>query len=126
MQKENFSYRTIAGPAEGLYREKGSRFLAFAFPVKKEADIKDQLAMLEKKYFDARHHCFAWILGTDRKSSGACDDGEPNHSAGDPILGKIRSRNLINVLVVVVRYFGGIRLGVGGLAAGYKSAAEEL
>ena len=125
MQKENFSYRTLAGPAEGLCRVKGSRFLAFAFPVKGEAEIRDQLAMLEKKHFDARHHCFAWILGTDRKSSRAYDDGEPNHSAGDPILGQIRSRNLTNVLVVVVRYFGGTKLGVGGLVSAYKTAAED-
>ena len=81
--------------------------------------------MLKKKYFDARHHCYAWILGADRDKFRAFDDGEPNHSAGDPILGQIRSRNLTNLLVVVVRYFGGVKLGVGGLMGAYKAAAED-
>lgn len=125
MQLSTFSYRTIAKPAEGLYREKGSRFLGFAYPVVSEAEVKEHLAFLHKKYFDARHHCFAWILGTSRRSFRAFDDGEPNHSAGDPILGQLRSRDLTNALVVVVRYFGGIKLGVGGLVSAYKTAAEE-
>lgn len=125
MQQQPFSYRTIAKPAEGLYREKGSRFIAFAYPVNSEAEVKEHLGSLHKKYFDARHHCFAWIRGTSSRTFRAFDDGEPNHSAGDPILGQIRSRDLTNVLVVVVRYFGGIKLGVGGLAAAYKTAAEE-
>lgn len=125
LHEKHFSYRTIAGTAEGSYREKGSRFHAFVFPVSTEADIREHLAGLKKKYFDARHHCFAWMLGADKKSFRAFDDGEPGHSAGDPILGQIRSRNLTNVLVVVVRYFGGIKLGVGGLITAYKTAAEE-
>lgn len=120
-----FSYRTIAKPAEGLYKEKGSRFLAFAFPVTDESDIREHLAALQKKFFDARHHCFAWMLGPEKKSFRAFDDGEPNHSAGDPILGQIRSKDLTDVLIVVVRYFGGVKLGVGGLIGAYKTAAEE-
>lgn len=125
MQSLPFSYRTIAKPAEGLYREKGSRFMAFAYPVDSEAEVKEQLAFLEKKYFDARHHCFAWMLGVGPRAFRAFDDGEPNHSAGDPILGQIRSRDVTNVLVVVVRYFGGIKLGVGGLINAYRTAAED-
>jgi uncharacterized YigZ family protein len=120
-----FSYRTIQHPSEGLYKEKGSKFLAFAYPVSSEGEIKEKLAALRKSYFDARHHCYAWMLGPDKKSFRAVDDGEPNHSAGDPILGQIRSKDLTNVLVVVVRYFGGVKLGVGGLISAYKQAAEE-
>lgn len=125
LHPDQFSYRTIAKPSEGQYKEKGSRFLGFAYPVTSEADIKDHVSFLQKKYFDARHHCFAWTLGVDRKSFRAVDDGEPNHSAGDPILGQIRSKDLANVLVVVVRYFGGVKLGVGGLITAYKTAAGE-
>lgn len=120
-----FSYRTIEKAAEGLYKEKGSRFLAFAWPATTEDDIKAHLEGIKKKYFDARHHCFAWVLGADRKSFRAFDDGEPNHSAGDPILGQIRSKELTNILIVVVRYFGGIKLGVGGLISAYKLAAAD-
>jgi uncharacterized YigZ family protein len=120
-----FSYRTIAKPAEGLYKEKGSRFLSFAFPVADESGIKAHVAELEKRFFDARHHCFAWMLGPEKRSYRAFDDGEPNHSAGDPILGQIRSKDLTDVLIVVVRYFGGVKLGVGGLIGAYKAAAEE-
>lgn len=119
------SYLTIQSPAEGNYKEKGSKFLAFAYPVKSENEIKSHIGNLKKKYFDARHHCFAWILGADKDKFRAFDDGEPNHSAGDPILGQIRSRELTNILVVVVRYFGGIKLGVGGLVAAYKAAAYD-
>ena len=122
---DHFSYRTIAKPSEGQYKEKGSRFLGFAYPVTSETNIKEHVSFLQKKYFDARHHCFAWTLGVDRKSFRAVDDGEPNHSAGDPILGQIRSKGLANVLVVVVRYFGGVKLGVGGLITAYKTAAGE-
>lgn len=99
--------------------------MAFAHPVASETEVKEVLCALEKKYFDARHHCFAWMLGTTQRTFRAFDDGEPNHSAGDPILGQIRSRDLTNVLVVVVRYFGGVKLGVGGLIAAYRTAAEE-
>jgi uncharacterized YigZ family protein len=120
-----FSYRTIQQPTQGLYKEKGSKFLAFAYPVSSEAAIKEHLDALRKEYFDARHHCYAWMLGPDKQRFRAADDGEPNHSAGDPILGQIRSRDLTDVLVVVVRYFGGIKLGVGGLISAYRLAAED-
>lgn len=117
------SYHTLESPAEGSYKEKGSRFIAFAFPVRSEPDILRHLDALRRQYFDARHHCYAWMLGPDKDRYRAVDDGEPGHSAGDPILGQIRSHNLTDVLIVVVRYFGGIKLGVGGLIAAYREAA---
>ncbi|MBK7652976.1 MAG: YigZ family protein [Flammeovirgaceae bacterium] len=119
-----FSFLTISQPAEGMYKESGSKFFAFAYPVSSESEIKERVDLLKKKYFDATHHCFAWILGADKARFRAVDDGEPNHSAGDPILGQIRSKNLTNVLVVVVRYYGGTKLGVGGLIQAYKISAE--
>lgn len=119
------SFFTLQNAATGLYKEKGSKFLSFAYPVQGEEEIKEHLNALRKEYFDARHHCYAWMLGVDKKSFRANDDGEPNHSAGDPILGQIRSKNLTNVLIVVIRYFGGTKLGVGGLIAAYKLAAES-
>lgn len=120
-----FSYRTIKGHSEGIYKEKGSKFLGFVFPMESEEEIKQKIGELKKKYFDARHHCYAYILGADKARFRAFDDGEPNHSAGDPILGQIRSKDLTNVLAVVVRYFGGVKLGVGGLIAAYKAATED-
>ena len=120
-----YSYYTIQGAAEGFYKEKGSKFLAFAYPVISESDIREKIETLKKEYFDARHHCFAWMLGVEKNHFRAFDDGEPAHSAGDPILGQIRSKGLTNVLVVVVRYFGGVKLGVGGLIGAYKTAAES-
>lgn len=120
-----FSYLTIASAAEGSYKEKGSRFLAFAYPVSSEAEIKEKIASLKTRYFDARHHCYAWMLGPEKKHFRANDDGEPSHSAGDPILGQLRTMKLTNVLIVVVRYFGGVKLGVGGLISAYRSATEE-
>lgn len=120
-----FSFFTIQSPTQGTYKEKGSKFLAFAFPVISEEEAKEKIEGLKKKYFDARHHCFAYVLGADKTKFRAYDDGEPNHSASDPILGQIRSKNLTNVVVVVVRYFGGVKLGVGGLMQAYKAAAEE-
>jgi uncharacterized YigZ family protein len=120
-----FSFFTIQNSTQGIYKEKGSKFLAFAFPVKSENEIKEQLDSLRKKYFDARHHCYAYVLGADKTKFKAYDDGEPNHSASDPIIGQIRSKNLTDVLVVVVRYFGGVKLGVGGLMQAYKIAAEN-
>jgi uncharacterized YigZ family protein len=119
-----YAYQTILSPAVGVYKEKGSKFLAFAYPVKSELEIKERIDTLRKEYFDARHHCYAWILGPKKTRFRCFDDGEPNHSAGDPILGKIRSADLTNVLVVVIRYFGGVKLGVGGLISAYKAAAE--
>jgi uncharacterized YigZ family protein len=120
-----FSYLTVSRSGTGVYKEKGSRFLSFAYPADSENMVKNRLLELRKEYHDARHHCFAWVLGADKKLTRAFDDGEPGHSAGDPILGQIRSRNLTNVLVVVVRYFGGTKLGVGGLIAAYRKAAAD-
>jgi uncharacterized YigZ family protein len=120
-----FSYKTIQSPVDGSYKEKGSKFLAFAYPVSGEEEVKEKITLLKKEYFDARHHCFAFVLEPDKKKFRAFDDGEPNHSAGDPILGQIRSRDITNVLVVVVRYFGGVKLGVGGLISAYKAAADD-
>jgi Uncharacterized conserved protein len=122
---EVFEFNTVSSTGQGLYKEKGSKFISFAFPVKDEADIRAHLEQARKEYFDARHHCFAWVLGADKKHYRSFDDGEPNHSAGDPILGQIRSRDLTNVLVIVVRYFGGTKLGVSGLIHAYKTAAAE-
>jgi uncharacterized YigZ family protein len=122
---EVYSYRTVQSPSQGNFKEKGSKFLSFAYPVRSEAEVKLRVEALKKEYFDARHHCFAWILGAAKERFRAFDDGEPNHSAGDPILGQIKSKNLTNVLIVVVRYFGGVKLGVGGLINAYKSAAGE-
>lgn len=115
-------FKTIAFPTEGEYKEKGSKFLAFAFPVENEEEVKERLEELKKKYYNARHHCYAFILNPSGDHFRANDDGEPSHSAGDPILGQIRSQELTNTLVVVVRYFGGTKLGVGGLINAYKTA----
>ncbi len=119
------SYRTIKGKGTGEYREKGSKFLAFASHVRDEEEVSRQLGELKAQYHDARHHCYAWILGYDGTDYRANDDGEPGHSAGDPILGQLRSRNLTHVLCVVVRYFGGTKLGVSGLINAYKTAASD-
>jgi uncharacterized YigZ family protein len=121
---ETDSYFTLDQPSSGLYKDRGSKFLYFAFPVENEDQIKNELTSLKKTYFDASHHCFAWILGPNGEQFRANDDGEPNHSAGDPILGQIRSRHLTNVLLVVVRYFGGTKLGVSGLIQAYKTSAQ--
>ncbi len=118
-------FLTLGKESTGMYKEKGSKFLSFAYPISAEENIKPILAGLRKKYYDARHHCYAYLLGNDQKVFKANDDGEPNHSAGDPILGQIRSHGLTNVLIVVVRYFGGTKLGVGGLIKAYKKAAGE-
>lgn len=122
-QLDQDTYLTLDHSSSGLYKEKGSKFLYFSFPVANEDQIKLELSRLKKTYFDASHHCFAWILGSKSEQFRANDDGEPNHSAGDPILGQIRSRNLTNVLIVVVRYFGGTKLGVSGLIQAYKTSA---
>ncbi|MGB0524608.1 MAG: IMPACT family protein [Flammeovirgaceae bacterium] len=124
-ETEEDSYLTITEHSTGVYKEKGSKFLAFAYPVSSEEAVKTHIATLKKKYYDARHHCFAYIIGRNEQYVRANDDGEPNNSAGPPILGQIRSKGLINTLVVVVRYFGGTKLGVGGLIHAYKTAASE-
>ncbi|MCF6361324.1 MAG: YigZ family protein [Cyclobacteriaceae bacterium] len=115
---------TISTNGTGLYKEKGSKFLGFSYPVQSLQHVNERLAELRKEYHDARHHCYAYMLGAESKDCRANDDGEPNHSAGDPILGQIRSLKLTNTLVVVVRYFGGTKLGVSGLIHAYKIAAE--
>lgn len=119
------TYRTLKTASEGIYKEKGSKFLAFAFPVNTEKDIKENLEKIRKKYYDARHHCYAWVLGADKSRYRANDDGEPSNSAGKPILGKLQSHDLSQVLIIVVRYFGGVKLGVGGLINAYRSAADD-
>ena len=116
-------YKTIASPSKGQFKAKGSRFLAFAYPVEKEEEIRQRIAELKKMYHDARHHCFAWRLGPDMERYRVNDDGEPSGSAGKPIFGQIQSREITQILVVVVRYFGGTLLGVGGLISAYRSAA---
>ena len=108
-----------------MYKEKGSKFLAFAYPVRTEEEVKEKIDFLRKKYFDARHHCYAYRLGADGKQYRASDDGEPANTAGKPILGQLTSSGVTNVLVVVVRYFGGILLGTGGLIQAYKQAAAD-
>lgn len=118
-------YRTIKAPAEGVYKEKGSKFLAFAYPVSHEASIKEHLAILQKQFHDARHYCYAWRLGPEKTHYRVNDDGEPSGSAGKPIYGQIVSRDLSDILVVVVRYFGGTKLGVGGLIQAYRAAASD-
>ena len=118
-------YKTLNSPSEGLYKEKGSKFLAFAFPVYDETEIRNLIAEIKKQYYDARHHCYAWQLGLDKSNFRANDDGEPSGTAGKPIYGQILSHQLTNVLIIVVRYFGGIKLGTGGLVAAYKTAAAD-
>ena len=119
------SFKTIKASSEGIYKEKGSKFIALSFPVESVDEVKDSLEGLRKEYYDARHHCYAYVLGHAGDEVRANDDGEPNHSAGDPILGQIKSKNLTNTLVVVIRYFGGTKLGVSGLITAYKTAAAE-
>ena len=118
-------YRSIAAPAEGLYKESGSRFIALAYPVESEQSVKDIVSGLRKEYHDARHHCYAYRLGYDGTVFRSSDDGEPSGTAGRPILGQIDSAGLSDILVVVVRYFGGVKLGVPGLIRAYKSATAD-
>jgi uncharacterized YigZ family protein len=118
-------YKTIEITGQGLYKEKGSRFISFAIPVSSEADVKKELDTLRNKYHDARHHCYAYVMGFDKNASRANDDGEPSGTAGKPILGQIVAADLTNTLIVVIRYFGGIKLGVSGLIQAYRTAAKE-
>lgn len=119
------TYKTIAGSSEGLYKEKGSKFLAFAYHVESEDEVKARLGELRKKYYDARHHCYAYSLGAKRTAIRMNDDGEPSGTGGKPIYGQLLSMDVTDVLVVVVRYFGGVLLGTSGLANAYKTAARE-
>lgn len=119
------TYKTLSKPSEEiLFKEKNSKFFVTAFPVTSEEEIKNNLDILRKKHFGAGHFCYAFQLGTDKIQFRANDDGEPNNSAGAPIYGQVQSFDLTNVLVVVVRFFGGTKLGVGGLISAYKTAAQ--
>ena len=119
------TYRTIRDLSEGYYTEKRSRFLSFALPVRTPDEVKTQIDAYRKKYYDARHVCWAYMLGPDRTTFRANDDGEPSSTAGKPILGQINSHNLTDILIIVVRYFGGIELGTSGLIVAYRTAAAE-
>lgn len=119
------TYQTIASPSEEtLFKDRNSKFFGYAFPVRSEDDIKEALESLKKLHHSARHFCYAWQLGTEKVSYRANDDGEPSNSAGMPIYGQIQSFDLTNILIVSVRYFGGVKLGVGGLITAYRSSAR--
>lgn len=119
------SYRTIKNRSRGLFKDRGSKFLSFAFPVTGEEEIKEILDNLRREYHDARHHCYAWRIGADGKHFRANDDGEPSGTAGRPILKQIQKLELTNIMIVVIRYFGGTLLGTGGLVNAYRSAAAD-
>lgn len=119
------TYKSIAAPSEGLFKDNGSRFIAKAYPVEDETQIREIVSALKKEYHDARHHCYAWRLGLDGAAWRANDDGEPSGSAGRPILGQIDSAGLSDILVVVIRYFGGIKLGIPGLIRAYKTSTAD-
>ncbi len=121
----NDSYRSIASRSEGLFKDNGSRFIALAYPVETEQEIKEIVSSLKKEYHDARHHCYAYRLGYKGDIFRANDDGEPSSSAGRPILGQIDANGLSDILIVVVRYFGGIKLGIPGLIRAYKTSAAD-
>ena len=122
---ESDTYLTIKAFSQGLYKEKGSRFIALAYPVQTQEEIKSILENIRKEHHAARHHCFAWMLGQSRQTYRFSDDGEPSGSAGKPILGQINAFELTNILIVVVRYFGGKLLGISGLINAYRSATES-
>ena len=119
------TYKSIAEVSEGLFRDNGSRFIARAYPVESESEVKEIVSALRKEYFDARHHCYAYRIGLEGAIWRASDDGEPSGSAGRPILGQIDSAGLSDVLVVVIRYFGGIKLGIPGLIRAYKTSTAD-
>ena len=119
-------YLTVDGPAEAASRERSSKFLAYIYPVRTEGEIRERLDALRKRYYDATHHCYAWRLGPRGEAFRSNDDGEPSGTAGKPILGQLLSNDITDCLVVVVRYFGGTKLGVPGLIAAYKESAAEV
>ena len=125
MEEIKDKYKTIARKSQGLYKEKGSKFLSFAFPINNETEIKAIQLQLRKEYYDARHHVFAWRIGVNEDNYRASDDGEPANSSGPPVLGQIRSYELSDILIVVIRYFGGTKLGIPGLINAYKTAAKD-
>jgi uncharacterized YigZ family protein len=119
------TYLTIKKPSEGVFKDKGSKFLSFAFPVKTEEEVKEILASVRKQHHIANHHCYAFRLGADKQFFRSNDDGEPSNTAGKPILGQIQSKDLTNILIIVARYFGGTLLGVSGLINAYRQAAND-
>ena len=122
---EKDTYKTITKPTEAvLFKDKNSKFFGYAFPVKNEDDVKTQIENLKKVHYAARHWCYAYQMGTETIAYRANDDGEPNNSAGMPIYGQIQSFGVTNILIVVVRYFGGVKLGVGGVINAYKTTAQ--
>lgn len=123
--EDNDTYKTISTTSSGLYKDKGSKFIAFAYPVKDEEETIELLADLRKQHHNAHHHCYAWVIGYNKERYKINDDGEPSGTAGKPIYGQILSHDLCNVLIVVVRYFGGTKLGVRGLINAYKGAAID-
>ncbi len=122
----NDSYFTIEMPCEAIYKVKGSKFFAFSFPVETEAQIREQLQVLKKQHPSANHHCYAWCLGANKAAYRTNDDGEPSNTAGKPIFSQLQSRDLTNTLIVIIRYFGGTLLGVGGLINAYKTSAAMV
>ena len=127
MNSEKDTFKTIEIAAgDALFKDKGSKFIGYVFPIVSEEDVKIYIDELKKKHYSARHWCYAWQLGIEEISYRANDDGEPNNSAGQPIYGQILSKDLTNVLVVIVRYFGGTKLGVGGLISAYKTTAKLI
>ncbi len=118
-------YRTIKEPVEGLFKDRGSRFIARAFPVRREDEVKEILSKLRREYHDARHHCYAYILGPSKSAYRINDDGEPSGTAGKPIHGQLLSRDLTDIIVVVIRYFGGVKLGIPGLINAYREATKD-
>ncbi len=125
LPEQSDTYKTINTTSEGFYKDKGSKFLAFAFPVESEDEIKNHLELLRKKYYDARHHVYSWILDPDKGRYRINDDGEPSGSSGKPIHGQFLSYDLTNILIVVIRYFGGTKLGIPGLINAYRTAAKD-
>lgn len=124
-QLTNDTYKSIASKSEGLYKDKGSKFISIAFPVTSENEAKDILEAVHKEYHDARHHCYAYRIGKEGETWRYNDDGEPSSTAGRPIYGQLLSNGLSDILIVVIRYFGGIKLGVPGLIKAYKAAAAD-
>lgn len=121
----NDSYKTIKATAKGFYSEKRSRFISYAIPVRTVGEVKEEIEKYRKEYYDARHVCWAYMLGPDRNTFRANDDGEPSSTAGKPILGQINSNEMTDILIIVIRYFGGIELGTSGLIVAYRSAAAD-
>jgi len=119
------TYKTINKPSEGFFKDRGSKFISRAFPVSSEEEVKEILQNLRSEYYDARHHCYAYILGSNKSAYRINDDGEPSSSAGKPIHGQLLSYDLTNILVVVIRYFGGTKLGISGLINAYREATKD-